>query len=51
VLINIEPEVYDSYVIEENNENVVQAQILKALNGMLQASLLLRKDLENISLK
>ena len=55
MLVRIEPEVYESYVIQEDNEKVVYVQVLKALYGMLQASLLfykkLRKDLEEIGFK
>jgi Reverse transcriptase (RNA-dependent DNA polymerase) len=54
MLVKIEPEVYENYLIEEDNEKVIYVQVLKALYGMLQASLLfykkLRKDLEEIGL-
>jgi Reverse transcriptase (RNA-dependent DNA polymerase) len=50
MLVKIEPEVY-----EKDNEKVIYVQVLKALYGMLQASLLfykkLRKDLEEIGFK
>ena len=55
MLVKIEPEVYENYVLEEGNEKVIYVQVLKALYGMLQASLMfykkLRKDLEEIGFK
>jgi hypothetical protein len=52
MLVKIEPEVYGEFLIEEDNQKVIYVQVLKALYGMLQASLLfykkLRKDLEDI---
>jgi hypothetical protein len=55
MLVIIEPEVYGELVIEEDNQKVIYVQTLKALYGMLQASLSfykkLRKDLEEIGFK
>ena len=48
MLINIEPEVNDSDVIQEENDKAAYVQVLKALRDMLQASLLRRKDLGKI---
>jgi hypothetical protein len=45
MLVKIEPEVYENYLIEEDNEKVIYVQVLKALNGMLQPSLLFYKEL------
>ena len=46
------PETYKDFVVYEKNVKVIYVQVLKALYGMLQASLLfykkLRKDLEGI---
>jgi hypothetical protein len=39
ILVKIEPEVYENYLIEEDNEKLIYVQVLKALYGMLQASL------------
>jgi alpha-L-arabinofuranosidase len=43
MLVKIEPEVYKSYVVEEDNVKVIYVQVLKVLYGMLQASLLFYK--------
>jgi Reverse transcriptase (RNA-dependent DNA polymerase) len=55
MLVSIEPEVYESYVIQEDNEKVIYVEVLKAIYGMLQASLMfykkLRRDLEEIGFK
>jgi Reverse transcriptase (RNA-dependent DNA polymerase) len=55
MLIAIDPETYENYVLEEDSEKVIYVQVLKALYGMLQASLLfykkLRKDLEEVGFK
>jgi Reverse transcriptase (RNA-dependent DNA polymerase) len=52
ILVSSEPEVYESYVIEVDNEKVIYAEVKKAIYGMLQASLMfykkLRRDLEEI---
>jgi hypothetical protein len=40
MLVSIEAEVYASYVIEEDNEKVIYVEVLKAIYGMLQASLM-----------
>jgi hypothetical protein len=55
MLVSIEPEVYESYIIEEDKEKVIYVEVLKAINGILQASLMLykklRRDLEEIGFK
>ncbi|KAG7350725.1 reverse transcriptase RNA-dependent DNA polymerase [Nitzschia inconspicua] len=52
MLIEMAPEIYSDYVIEENGRKVLYVMILKALYGMLQSSLLyynkFRKDIESI---
>ena len=39
-LIEIAPETYTKYVVKENDKNVLYVVVLKAIYGMLQASLL-----------
>jgi hypothetical protein len=55
MLIDIEPDVFESYIIEEDNEKMVYVHVMKSIYGMLQALLLfykkLRKDLEEIGSK
>jgi Reverse transcriptase (RNA-dependent DNA polymerase) len=55
MLVSLDAEMYQDYVVIENNMKVLYVQVLKALYGMLQASLLfykkLRKDLEGIGFK
>ncbi|KAG7373398.1 reverse transcriptase RNA-dependent DNA polymerase [Nitzschia inconspicua] len=52
MLIEMAPEIYSDYVIEENGRKVFYVMILKALYGMLQSSLLyynkFRKGIESI---
>jgi hypothetical protein len=52
MLTKLDPELYSSYVVEENNNKVLYVQLLKALYGTLQPLLLfykkLKKDLESI---
>jgi hypothetical protein len=52
MLTELDPELYSKYVVEENNNEILYVQLLKALYGTLQATLLfykkLRKDLEGI---
>jgi hypothetical protein len=52
MLVALDPELYSDYVVMENGTKVLYVQVLKALYGMLIASLLfykkLRKDLEEI---
>ena len=54
-LIEIAPEVYGPYVVYQNGKKVLYVQVLKALYGMLVASLLwykkFRSDLEGIGFK
>ena len=52
ILIEIAPEIYEQYVVYEGKAKVLYVQMLKALYGMLQSSLLyykkFRKDIEEI---
>ena len=52
MLVEMDPETYRDYVVFEGNTKVLYVQVLKAIYGMLQSSLLfykkLRKDLEGI---
>ena len=52
ILVHKDPTKYKGYVVYENGKNVLYLQILKAIYGMLQSSLLwyqkFRKDLEEI---
>ena len=52
LLIKLSPCTYEGYVVYENQRKVIYVVVLRAINGMLVASLLfyrkLRKDLENI---
>jgi Reverse transcriptase (RNA-dependent DNA polymerase) len=55
MLISLDPELYTSHVVMENEKKVLYVQLIKALYGTLQAALLfykrLRKDLEAIGFK
>jgi hypothetical protein len=55
ILCEIAPEVYQEYVIQEGKDKVLYVHMLKALYGMLVASLLyykkFRKDIEDIGYK
>jgi hypothetical protein len=52
ILVEIAPEVYADYVTYENGRKILYVEMLKALYGMLQSSLLyykkFRKDIESI---
>ena len=52
MLVDISPEVYKGFVSKENGTKVLYVEMLKALYGMLQSSLLyykkFRKDIESI---
>ena len=53
MLVNMDPETYKSFVVFDNNGNkVLYVQVLKAIYGMLQSSMLfykkLCKDLQSI---
>ena len=52
MLVEMSPETYEEYVVYENNKKVLYVQLLKALYGMMKASVLyykkFRKDLEDI---
>ena len=52
MLLELAPEVYEDYVVQEGNNRVLYMKTLKALYGMLQSSLLyykkFRKDIESI---
>ena len=55
LLVQIAPETYGPYVVFENGRKVLYVQVLKALHGMLVASLLwykqFKSDLESIGFK
>jgi hypothetical protein len=55
MLVDIDKELYESYVVQENNDKVLYVELLKALYGTLQAALLfykkLKNDLESIGFK
>jgi len=55
MLVELNPQVYSSFVIRENNRKAIYVVVLRALYGMLVASLLryekFRKDLESIGFK
>jgi hypothetical protein len=55
MLVEMEPTRYAKYVVYEGKEKVLYVQLLKALYGMLQSSLLyykkFRKDIESIGFK
>jgi len=55
MLVEINPQLFASFVTKENNRNVIYVVVRKALYGMLIASLLwyqkFRKDLESIGFK
>ena len=50
MLVAMAPEIYADYVVYENGQKVLYVQMLKALYGMMKASLLyykkFRKDIE-----
>jgi hypothetical protein len=52
LLVELAPELYGPYVVEDNGKRVLYLQVLRALYGMLVAALLwyrkFRKDLEDI---
>ena len=52
ILVQLDPDLYGPYVTYENGVKVLYVQVLKALYGMLQSSLLFyrkfRKDIEDI---
>jgi hypothetical protein len=52
MLVTMDSETYEEFVVQEGNVNVLYVQVLKALYGILQSSLLfykkLKKDLEGI---
>jgi Reverse transcriptase (RNA-dependent DNA polymerase) len=47
MLIELDPDLYSPFVVEENGNTVLYVQLLKALYGTLQASLLFYKKLVN----
>jgi len=55
MLISLDEQRYKDYMVTENGEKVIYVQVIRALYGMLQASLLfyqkLRSDLEEIGFK
>ncbi len=55
MLVSVAPEIYSGYVVFENGKKVIYLVVLKAIYGMLQASLLwykkFRSDLEAIDFK
>jgi len=55
MLVELNPRVYSSFVVREKNRKVIYVVVLRALYGMLVASLLwyekFRKDLESIGFK
>ena len=52
LLVQLAPEVYTTYIVYENGQKVLYIQVLQAIYGMLQASLLWYKrfkgDLKSI---
>jgi len=52
ILVDVSPEIYSNYVVQEKGQSVLYVQMLKALYGMMVSSLLyykkLRKDIESI---
>ena len=52
MLVQIDPEKYGPFVVYEKNRKVLYVQVLRAIYGMLQSSLLwyqkLRQDLEQV---
>ena len=55
MLVSLAPQDYQDFVKDERNHKVLYVEMLKALYGMLQSSLLyykkFRKDLEEIGFK
>ena len=55
ILISIDPEKYNGYLVMENGKKTLYVQVMKAIYGMLQAALLwykkFRKDLEEYGFK
>ena len=55
MLVELNPQLFGSFVVRENNRKVIYVVVLKALYGMLIASLLwyqkFRKDLQSIGFK
>ena len=51
LLVEIDPQTYEPFLIEENGQKIIYVRVLKAIYGMLQSALLfynkLRKDLED----
>ena len=54
-LVNMSPTAYKDYVVIENGQKVIYLEILRAIYGMLEASILwykkFRKDLELVGFK
>jgi len=52
MLVELKPQLYASFVVTEKNRKVIYVVVLRALYGMLIASLLwyekFRKDLESV---
>ena len=50
-MVEIDPQTYEPFLIEENGKKIIYVRVLKAIYGMLQSALLfynkLRKDLED----
>jgi len=40
ILVDVSPEIYSNYVVQEKGQSVLYVQILKALYGMMVSSLL-----------
>jgi hypothetical protein len=55
MLIEINPEMYQSYIVYEGNHRVIYVRMLRALNGIIQSALLFykkfRSDIETIGFK
>jgi hypothetical protein len=47
MLVAMNPELYQDYVVMERNTKVINVEVLKALYGMLESSLLFYKKLKN----
>ena len=43
ILVEVSPEIYSNYVDEENGQSVIYVQMLKALYGLMVASILYYK--------
>ena len=48
MLVEISPEIYKDYVVYENNKKVFFVQLMKALYGIMKASVLYYKKSERI---